>query len=72
MDRKPISFGRFGLDVCRRELLRDGEPLQLHSRALDILCAMAKVKGEIVRKDELMARRRQCPAQPKEPRRHAS
>ena len=56
MDGGSISFGRFRLDVGRRELLRDGEPLKLHGRPLGILCALAEAKGEIVSKDELIAR----------------
>jgi DNA-binding winged helix-turn-helix (wHTH) protein/tetratricopeptide (TPR) repeat protein len=50
------SLGRFRLDLGRRELLRDGEPVRIHRRALGILCALAEAKGEIVSKDELMAR----------------
>src|SRR5215471_17090821 len=56
MDTGPISFGRFRLDLVLRELRRDGEPLQLPGRALDILCALAAAKGEVVGKDDLMAR----------------
>ena len=56
MDTGPISFGRFRLDLDLRELRRDGEPLQLRGRALDILCALAAAKGELVGKDELMKR----------------
>ena len=55
MDTGPISFGRFTLDLGLRELRRDGEPLQLPGRALDILCALATAKGEVVGKDDLMA-----------------
>jgi TolB-like protein len=51
-----ISFGRFRLDLGRRELRRDGEPVPIHPRALGILCALAEAKGEIVSRDELMAR----------------
>jgi TolB-like protein/DNA-binding response OmpR family regulator len=51
-----ISLGRFRLDLARRELLRDGQPVQIHRRALGILCALAEAKGEIVSKDELLAR----------------
>jgi TolB-like protein/DNA-binding winged helix-turn-helix (wHTH) protein len=50
------SRGRFRLDLGRRELLCDGQPVRLHRRALGILCALAEAKGEIVSKDELMAR----------------
>jgi DNA-binding winged helix-turn-helix (wHTH) protein len=56
MDNEGISFGRFRLDLGRRELLRDGQPVRIHRRALGILCALAEAKGEIVSKDELMAR----------------
>src|SRR6516165_8223261 len=51
-----ISLGRFRLDLSRRELLRDGQPVRIHRRALGILCALAEAKGEIVSKDELLAR----------------
>jgi adenylate cyclase len=56
MDSREISFGRFRLDLRRRELRRDGQPVRIHRRALGILCALAEAKGEIVSKDELMAR----------------
>jgi TolB-like protein/DNA-binding response OmpR family regulator len=51
-----ISFGRFRLDLIHPELRRDGQPVRLHRRALGVLCALAEAKGEIVSKDELMAR----------------
>ena len=56
MGSEEISFGRFRLDLGRRELRRDGAPVPLHRRALGILCALAEAKGETVSKDELMAR----------------
>jgi len=56
MENKEISFGRFRLDLGRRELLRDGEPVRLHRRALDILSALAAARGEVLSKDALMAR----------------
>src|SRR5262244_1177156 len=56
MDSWEISFVRFWLDLRRRELRRDGQPVRIHRRALGILCALAEAKGEIVGKDELMAR----------------
>jgi adenylate cyclase len=55
MDGQSI-FGPFRLDLGRRELFREGDPVELHSRALDILCALAAAKGEVVGKDELMNR----------------
>src|SRR5215472_6546423 len=56
MENEEISFGRFRFDLGLRELRRDGEPLQLPGRALDILCVLATAKGEVVGKDDLMAR----------------
>jgi TolB-like protein/tetratricopeptide (TPR) repeat protein len=51
-----LSFGRFRLHLGRRELSRDGKPVKLGGRALDILCVLASAKGDVVTKDELMAR----------------
>src|SRR5499427_7752049 len=56
MENEEIRFGRFRLDLRRPELRRDGQPVRIHQRALGILCALAEAKGEIVAKDELMAR----------------
>jgi TolB-like protein len=56
MENEEISFGRFRLLPGRNELLRDEVPVRLHRRALGILCALAEAKGEIVSRDELMAR----------------
>ena len=43
-----ISFGRFRLDLARRELRRDHTPVRLVSRALDILCVLASAEGKVV------------------------
>jgi DNA-binding winged helix-turn-helix (wHTH) protein len=56
MENEEISFGPFRLDLRRPELRRDGERVRIHRRALGVLCALAEAKGEIVSKDELMAR----------------
>jgi DNA-binding winged helix-turn-helix (wHTH) protein/tetratricopeptide (TPR) repeat protein len=56
MESEEISFGRFRLHLGRRELLRDGKPVRLHGRALDILTALAAAKGEVLSRDTLMAR----------------
>src|SRR6185437_5370497 len=56
MDSEEISFGRFTLDLRGPELRRNGRPVRIHRRALGILRALAEAKGEIVSKDELMAR----------------
>jgi TolB-like protein/class 3 adenylate cyclase/predicted ATPase len=51
-----ISFGRFRLDLARRELWRDERLVRLGSRALHILCVLASSGGKVVSKDELMER----------------
>ena len=55
MDRDD-SQRRFRLDMRQRLLIRDGTPVQLSGRALDILFVLASANGEVVSKDELMAR----------------
>jgi len=50
-----LSFGPFRLDTAKRTLARDGRPVRLGSRALDILCALASARGDVVSKDALMA-----------------
>lgn len=50
-----FTFGRFRLIPSRQLLLRDGVPVQLGSRALDILTALVRRRGELVSKDDLIA-----------------
>src|SRR6266849_6175019 len=49
MDGHPISFGPF-------RLLEGDRPVRLGSRAFDILTGLVEHAGEVVGKDELMAR----------------
>jgi DNA-binding winged helix-turn-helix (wHTH) protein len=56
MHSDEITFGRFRLDLRRRELSRDGETIRLHVHAIGILCELAAAKGEVISKDELMSR----------------
>jgi TolB-like protein/predicted ATPase/class 3 adenylate cyclase len=56
MDEGEISFGRFRVDLARRELRRDNKLVRLGSRARDILCLLAAAGGAVVSKDEVMAR----------------
>jgi TolB-like protein/tetratricopeptide (TPR) repeat protein len=56
MSGEEVRFGRFRLDLGRRELFRDGALVRLGGRALDILSVLAAAKGEIVGKDDLLAR----------------
>jgi TolB-like protein len=51
-----VTFGPFRLSLTRRLLTRAGEPVKLNSRALDILCELACVPGQVVEKDRLMER----------------
>ena len=56
MDQDEVNLGRFRFDLRQRELKRDGIPVQLGSRARDILWVLASANGEVVSKDELMTR----------------
>jgi DNA-binding winged helix-turn-helix (wHTH) protein len=54
--KRTISFGPFHLLPDRRLLLEGDKPVRLGSRALDILIALVEHPGEVVGKDELIAR----------------
>ena len=56
MEAADVQFGPFRLDLVRRQLTRDGAPVRLGARSMDILCVLAAAKGELVTKDQLMAR----------------
>lgn len=56
MNRGEVRFGPFRLHLDRRELTRGGAVVRLGSRALDILCELVAAEGQLVTKDELMAR----------------
>ncbi|SOE95716.1 Predicted ATPase [Burkholderia sp. D7] len=49
-----IELGRFQIDLEMRTLLRNGETVQLGSRAFDILAVVACANGRLVTKNELM------------------
>jgi predicted ATPase/DNA-binding winged helix-turn-helix (wHTH) protein len=51
-----ISFGPFRLFAAQRLIERAGTPLHLGSRALDILVVLVEQAGQVVSKNELMAR----------------
>ncbi|MDR6635529.1 putative ATPase/DNA-binding winged helix-turn-helix (wHTH) protein [Phyllobacterium sp. 1468] len=50
------SFGSFVLYAERHLLLKDGEPVTIGSRALEILITLTERSGELATKDELTAR----------------
>src|SRR6195256_3048953 len=56
MDGHAISFGPFRLLAAQRLLLEGDRPVRLGSRAFDILVALVERAGEVVRKEELIAR----------------
>ena len=51
-----IEFGRFTLLPYRRELLADGQPIELGGRAFDVLLALIDAPGAVLTKDQLMGR----------------
>src|SRR5271166_5701499 len=51
-----LRFGRFRLDLARRQLLLGERSLQLGDRAFQVLCVLAGANGALVSKDDLMAR----------------
>ncbi len=54
-DPQVFGFGSFRLMSQRRELLLNGDLVQLGSRAFDLLLALVKRQGQLATKDELMA-----------------
>ena len=56
MDGSPICFGPFRLLPSQRLLLEGDAPVRIGDRAFDILAALIERAGEIVGKDELIAR----------------
>jgi predicted ATPase/DNA-binding winged helix-turn-helix (wHTH) protein len=56
MDGDAISFGPFRLITAQRLLLEGDSPVRLGGRAFDILAVLIERAGEVVGKDELIAR----------------
>ena len=53
---EPLEFGRFRVLPRERQLLADGVPLDLGSRAFEILMVLLEAKGALVTKDQLFDR----------------
>jgi DNA-binding winged helix-turn-helix (wHTH) protein len=51
-----LEFGRFRVLLRRRELAVDGVPMELGTRALDLLLVLLEADGSLVTKEELMSR----------------
>ena len=49
-----LEFGRFRV-LLRRQLLADGIPVELGTRAFDLLLALLEADGSLVTKEELMS-----------------
>jgi predicted ATPase/DNA-binding winged helix-turn-helix (wHTH) protein len=56
MDESAISFGPYRLLAAQRLLLEGDKPVRLGSRAFDVLTALVERAGEVVSKEELIAR----------------
>jgi DNA-binding winged helix-turn-helix (wHTH) protein/tetratricopeptide (TPR) repeat protein len=50
-----FEFGPFRLDTAKRVLWKDEDLVKLPPKALDVLVALAKAGGDVVRKEDLMA-----------------
>jgi DNA-binding winged helix-turn-helix (wHTH) protein len=51
-----FAFGRFRVLLRQRQLVADGGPIELGSRALDLLVVLLEANGSLVSKDELFSR----------------
>jgi DNA-binding response OmpR family regulator len=56
MNEHAISFGPYRLLASQRLLLEGSQPVRLGSRAFDILAALVERAGEVVGKEQLIAR----------------
>src|SRR5260221_9007100 len=56
MDEPAISFGPYRLLAAQRLLLEGDQPVRLGSRAFDILAVLIERAGEVVGKEQLIAR----------------
>jgi DNA-binding winged helix-turn-helix (wHTH) protein len=51
-----LEFGRFRVLLRQRMLLADGEPIELGTRAFELLLVLVEANGALVTKEELSAR----------------
>jgi hypothetical protein len=66
-DTEVFTFGSFRLMPKQRTLLSDGKPLQLGSRALDILVMLVEKAGETVPHNDLIAVHGRTQTSPRHP-----
>ena len=51
-----LEFGRFQMLLRRRQLIADGVPVKLGTRAFDVLSVLLEADGSLVTKEELLSR----------------
>jgi DNA-binding winged helix-turn-helix (wHTH) protein len=51
-----LAFGRFNVLLRQRQLFANGVPIELGTRALDVLLVLLEADGSLVTKDELLSR----------------
>jgi DNA-binding winged helix-turn-helix (wHTH) protein len=51
-----LEFGRFRVMLRQRQLVADGVPIELGTRAFDLLLVLLEADGSLVTKDELLSR----------------
>jgi DNA-binding winged helix-turn-helix (wHTH) protein len=51
-----VEFGRFRVLLRHRQLLADGVPIELGTRAFDLLIALLEADGLLISKEELLSR----------------
>ena len=51
-----LEFGRFRVRLRQRQLLADGSPIELGTRAFELLLALLEANGSLVSKEQLLAR----------------
>jgi DNA-binding winged helix-turn-helix (wHTH) protein len=52
---RTLSFGRFRVLLRQRQLMADGVPMELGTRAFDLLLVLLEADGSLVTKDELLS-----------------
>ena len=55
-DDAALLFGRFRVLLRQRQLLADGVPVELGTRAFDLLLVLLEADGSLVSKEELLSR----------------
>ncbi len=54
--REELAFGTVRIDVARREVMVDGQPVHLTTKEFDLLAHMAASPGRIFTRDQLLSR----------------